>query len=106
MNVLQIVVIVFAIASVSVSGFAVWYVATAPGVRFKPLWILGSLFGFVGLSTSLSSPGDIYLHFGVQIPGIWIWAPGGGDIMLRGMFPLVALVAIDKFRPSKARADD
>ena len=102
----QLFVGIFAIVSVAVSALAIWRVATASGVRYKPLWIVGSLFGFVGFATNLSSPGDLYLQFGIQIPVLLIWGTGNGDILLKTLFPVVASVALVRFHSSSNRTDE
>lgn len=95
----QVFLILFAIASVAVCVLAIWRVARAPGLGYKPLWILGCLFGFVGFGASLNTPGDLYLQFGIQIPVILIRWFGGGEVVLKALFPVVAAVALVKFHP-------
>ena len=102
----QLFVGIFAIVSVALSALAVWRVATASDVSYKPFWIVGSLFGFVGFATTLSSPGDLYLQFGIQIPVLMIWKTGSGDILLKTLFPFVALVALVRFHPPRSRPDE
>jgi hypothetical protein len=55
-GVTQIFVGIFAIVSVAVSVAAIWRVVKTPGLGYKPLWIIGSAFGFVGVATPWSSP--------------------------------------------------
>ncbi|TMJ18670.1 MAG: hypothetical protein E6G92_02180 [Alphaproteobacteria bacterium] len=97
---------IFAIVSIAASALAVWRVATAPGAKYKPLWIVGSLFGFVGFATTLNAPGDLYLQFGIQIPVLLIWRIGGGGILLKTLFPLVAIVALVRFHPPTGRSGE
>ncbi len=94
MSVTQIFVALFAIVSIGVTVAAIWRVAKTPGLGYKPLWIIGSLFGFVGVATSWSAPGDLYLQFGIQIPVILISAFPGGGTILTAMFPLVAVAVL------------
>ena len=96
----QLFTALFAIVSVAVSALAIWRVARAPGATYKPLWILGSLFGFVGPATTLSTPGDLYLQMGIQIPVVLIWTTGSGDTILKTLFPIVAAVALVRFHQS------
>jgi|SRR5215217_6835591 len=84
----------FAIVSLAVSAAAIWRVARAPAFRYKPLWIAGSLFGFVGFATDLSVPGDLYFQIGVQVPVIIIWWIASGHIVLKALFPIVAVAAL------------
>jgi hypothetical protein len=99
MSALQLFVGAFGLAAVAVSLLAVWRVARTPGLRFKAVWIVGCLFGFVGFAVNWSAPGDLYLEFGVQIPVVLLlWPPGGGPVVVRAMFPLVAVVALARSR--------
>jgi low temperature requirement protein LtrA len=98
MSASQVFVGIYAIVAVAISVLAIWRVATATTAKYKPLWIVGSLFGFAGFATSLGSPGDLHLQLGVQIPVLIItWTSGGGDIVLKALFPVVAAVALVKF---------
>jgi hypothetical protein len=92
----QVFVGVFAIVSVALSVAAIWRVAKTPGVSYKALWMVGSLFGFVGAATSWSAPGDLYLEFGIQIPVIMILTFPDGGTILKTMFPFVAVAALVK----------
>jgi hypothetical protein len=89
----------FAIVSVVVSASAIWRVARASGVTYKPLWMFGCLFGFVGFATTWSPAGDLYIQVGIQIPVVLIWTTGGGTI-LKTLFPVVAAVALVRFHQS------
>jgi len=102
----QVFVVIFAVASAAVSVLAVWRVANASGVRYKPLWIAGSLFGFVGFATSFKPPGDLYLQFGIQIPVLMIWRIGGGTVVLKALFPVVAAVALQRHHSFGSRPDE
>lgn len=93
----QVFVGVFAVVSVVVSALAIWRIATATEATYKPLWIAGSLFGFLGFATSMSTPGDLYLQLGIQIPVLTILTSVGGNIALKALFPIVAAVALVKF---------
>ncbi|MFN3726916.1 MAG: hypothetical protein ACK4SZ_11500 [Allosphingosinicella sp.] len=98
MTLSQIFVSIYAIAAIGVSALAIWRVVTSSAANYKPLWVVGSLFGFVGFATSLNASSDLYLQFGVQIPVISIiWVSGGEGIVLKALFPLVAVVALVKF---------
>ncbi len=98
----QVVVGVFAVVSLAVSVLAIWRVANASGVKYKALWILGSLCGFVGVATRFDVADDLYLQFGIQIP-VLMWMTGSGGSVLKALFPFVAAVALVKFHPSRSR---
>jgi len=93
MSATQVFVGVWAIASVVICLLAVWRVATTSKISYKPLWIIGSLFGFVGFATTLNTPGDLHMDVGIQVPVLLIWTANGG-LSLKAMFPLVAAVAL------------
>jgi len=76
----------FAIVSVALSVLAIWRIAKS-SLSYKPLWIIGSAFGFVGVAADFGHSSDLYLQFGIQIPVIRIFwlLPGGGPIV-KAMF--------------------
>ena len=100
MNGSQVFVGIFAVISVIVSGFAVWRLATTSHVKYKPLWIVGSLFGFVGFATPFSTLGDLYLQLGIQIPVVWVLWSGNGDTAVFALFPVLAVAALAKLHAS------
>lgn len=102
----QVFVVIFAIVSLAVSVLAVWRVAIAPEARYKPLWIVGSLFGFFGFATSFNPPGDLYLEYGIQIPVLMTWMTGGGDVVVKAMFPVVAAIALMTFHSPGGRPNE
>ena len=79
-----------------VSLAAVWHVSRIPGLKGKPFWIAGSLFGFGGVATSLSFPGDLYISFGLQIPVVTLFTKASAETIIKAMFPFVAVVALVK----------
>ena len=97
----QVFVGIFAIVSAALSVAAIWCVARS-GMSYKPLWIAGSVFGFVGLATDFGHPGDLYLQFGLQIPVVLIfWVlPGGGPIV-KATFPFIAVAALARCHSSR-----
>jgi hypothetical protein len=98
----QVFVGLFAVVSAALSVVAIWRVATSR-VGYKPLWIVGSAFGFVGVATDFGHSSDLYLQFGLQIPVVMIfWVlPSGGPI-LKAMFPVVAVAALVKCHSSRS----
>ena len=93
MSATQVFVGIWAIASGVICVWAVWRIATTSKISYKPLWIIGCLFGFVGFSTSFGTSGDLYLDVGIQVPVVTIWIANGG-LALKAMFPLLAAVAL------------
>lgn len=72
-------------------------VATTRGLRYKLWWIIGSLFGFVGFAIDMKQPGDLFMQVGVQVPVVSImWIGHGQHVLLKALFPIVALVAMVK----------
>jgi hypothetical protein len=101
----QVVVVVTALLSAFLSGYGVWASARAKSVRGKPLWIAGSLFGFVGVGPVFGLEGDSMFNFGIQIPVVAAsW--GNGIFAMRAMVPIIVIVAIVKFDPARMRARD
>jgi hypothetical protein len=99
----QVLVITFAVASAAVSVAAVWRVARAPALRYKVLWIVGSLFGFAGFATTIAPPGDLIFQFGDQEPVHIILRVGGGTVVLKALFPFVAVVALVRAKSFEKR---
>lgn len=93
----QMFVVGFALLSAGICIGAIWKVATAPAMRHKLWWIVGSLFGFIGFATDLGQPGDILMHFGIGLPVVMVtWIEPGGHIILKALFPVIALIALVK----------
>ena len=92
----------FAIVSVALSVLAIWRIAKS-SLSYKPLWIIGSAFGFVGVAADFGHSSDLYLQFGIQIPVIRIFwlLPGGGPIV-KAMFPFIAVAALLRSRSSQS----
>lgn len=97
MNGYQLVVILFALFVLALSLWAIVAVAKSPTVTRKPLWIIGSLCGFVGLGINWTAGDDLALVFGIVIPVIQVFKilPAGPVIIKTG-FPFIALVALVK----------
>jgi hypothetical protein len=96
-NIYQVIVFGFAVLVVAVSAGAVVVVAKTPNLRFKPLWIIGSLLGFVGLGIEWTKPDDIILLFGVSIPVVMVFKViATGQVIVKTGFPVVAIIALVK----------
>jgi hypothetical protein len=95
MNAYQIIVVFFGIFVLAISIAAVVVIARSRHFRLKPLWILGSLFGFLGLGINWTTPDDLILLFGVSIPAINLFKVlPSGPVVLKTFFPLIAVVAL------------
>ena len=95
MNGYQVTILLFALLCIAISIWAVVAVCRDPDLRYKPLWIVGSLFGFMGLGINWTNPADLVLQFGVQIPVVMVYSPvGSGQWLVRAMFPVVAVAAL------------
>jgi hypothetical protein len=95
MNVYQIIVVAFGFFVLAISISAVVVIARSPHFRLKPFWIIGSLFGFLGLGINWTNPDDLTLLFGVSIPVINLFKVlPSGPVVLKTFFPFVAMVAL------------
>ena len=104
MNVYQLLVVVFAAACLGSSGWAVVAIVRSKTLRFKPVWIVGSLLGTVGLGINWSQPDDIILLVGLMIPPVMVAKvlPFGSVLVKTGL-PVIAMVALGKiYSPSGA----
>ena len=91
----QLLIILFGSAALATSLWAVYRVARSQ-MRFKALWIAGSLFGFVGLGVNWTSPEDLFLLFGLQIPPVFVFKLHvTGIVIVKVQFPIVALLALE-----------
>jgi hypothetical protein len=97
MNVYQVIVAIFGLIVLAISIFAVIVIARSPCFMRKPLWIIGSLFGFLGLGISWTSPDDLILLFGISIPVINVFKVlPAGPVIVKAFVPFVAIVALIK----------
>ena len=102
MTIYQIIVLMFALFAIGIDVWAIVAIVRAPGVRYRPLWIVASLVGFIGLGIDWSQADDVYLLFGIMVPVVSVFAVGGHLIVKTG-FPIVAAVALVEMRRSKVR---
>jgi hypothetical protein len=108
LNGYQLFIALFGLLSLAVSAWAVWCVAKAR-LPYKPAWILGSLFGFIGFGIVWTQPDDLAILFGVQIPPVSVFqVVATGVVIVKVQFPIIALVALAKlnFGKSGDAADD
>ena len=102
MNIYQLVVLAFALSAIALSLWAIWAIIRSPDLRFKPLWIMGSLFGFIGLSINWTTPDDLILLFGVSIPVVMIFTVlATGQTIIKTGFPIIAVAALIKIHSTK-----
>ena len=95
-----ILVLIFGVFVALVSVAAVIVVVRSPIFRRKPLWIIGSLIGFIGLGATSDPSSHIYLLFGVTLPVVLISkVTFGGAWIVKTGFPFVAMVALGKRFP-------
>lgn len=70
-------------------------IARSKYLKYKPVWIILSLCGLVGLGIYWSRPDDIFLQFGMQIPFIQVlYFIQARELAAKVMFPFVAIVAL------------
>jgi hypothetical protein len=92
----QLLVTLFGLISLAVSGCAIWCVVKSR-IRYKAAWIIGSLLGFVGLGLNWTKPDDLILLFGVQIPPVMVFKVFATQfVIVKVQFPIVALLALGK----------
>lgn len=97
MNGSQIFVLIFAMLAVAISLWSIVVVIRSPGFKLKPLWLIGCLFGFMGVGINWTTPDDIIMLFGVTIPVVIVFkVMATGQVILQAGFPVVSVVALVK----------
>ncbi len=95
MNVSQILVVLFAVMAASFSIWSVIVVVRSPIFKLKPLWIIGCLFGFIGLGINWTTPDDLVLLVGITIPVVFVFkVVATGQVIVKTGFPIVSAVAL------------
>jgi len=103
MNAYQVVELSLALIVSAISIYAVVSVIRSPDFRRKPVWIVGCLFGFMGLGISWNAPDDLTLLFGLQIPVVTVfYILPAGPLIVKAMFPFIAAAALIKKHSSPA----
>ena len=103
MSLFQLFVGLFGLGCLVVSLLAMWRVAKAPAMRFKPAWILGSLIGFLGFAVNGSAPNDLILQVGIQVPVVMVSRVGpDGPWLVKALFPLIAVAALVRARQHRS----
>jgi hypothetical protein len=99
----QLTVLLFALLVSAICLWATIVIIRSPRLRFKPLWIIGSLFGFVGLGIDWTAPDDIVFLFGISIPVVTMFKLAAtGHVIVKTGFPVVAAVALAEARRPRA----
>ena len=100
MNAFQIIVLLFGLVSVGIAGWAIVAIYRSTVLKWKWLWIVGSLVGFVGLGINWTKPDDIFLEFGIQIP-VWqvVYFAQSHEVTVKIMFPIIAVIALFESQP-------
>ena len=99
MNGSQVVVALFAIMVAALSLWSVILVIRSPALTLKPLWVIGCLFGFIGLGIDWTTPDDVILLLGITIPVVMVFkVVATGQIIVKTGFPIVSVVALIKAR--------
>lgn len=101
MNLYQILVLAFALFVTGITLWAIAAVVKSPDLRFKPLWIIGSLFGVVGLGINWTAPDDLTFLFGVWIPVVTVFKVATGEIIVKAGIPIIAVVALETVRSAR-----
>ncbi|WP_066812419.1 hypothetical protein [Sphingomonas asaccharolytica] len=97
MNGYQLIVMAFASAVIVTILWAIWAIVRSSDLRLKPLWIAGSLFGFVGLGINWTKPDDLVLLFGVMVPAVTGFTVLiTGQTIIKAGLPIVAVAALIK----------
>lgn len=102
----QVIIVVSAIFAVLLSGWAIIDAIKSPTLRYRWLWVFGSLFSFFGLRTNIAASGDLFLWGGINIPAIGIVGFANGDIILSAGVPVVALIVLAKTRYYARKSSD
>lgn len=94
---MQIFIILFGAIALLVSAWAIWSIVKSPALKKKPLWIIGSLVGFIGFSINWTTPEKLYGFVGVQLPLFRIFSVvGSGEWAVNFGFPIIAVIALVK----------
>lgn len=106
MNTDQLIVLAFASAVILTILWTIWAIVRSSDLRLKPLWIAGSLFGFVGLGINWTKPDDLALLFGVMVPAVTGFTVlATGQTIIKAGFPIVAVAALIKIYSAKKLED-
>lgn len=104
---LQFYTFLFSAVGLCITLWASWSVVQSPHLKWKPLWIAGSFFSFLGFSINWSSPTALQLWTGVHFPVFRIFTiDGSTDWFVNVGVPIIAIVALVKTNPRKSGEDD
>jgi hypothetical protein len=97
MNGYQTFVVLFAALVVVISLWSIIVVVRSPVLKLKPLWVIGCLFGFIGIGIDWTKPNDVVMLFGITIPMVMVFKViATGQVIVKTGFPIVSVVALVK----------
>lgn len=103
MNGSQLAVVLFGLFSAAICLWAVVVIIRSRRLRFKSLWLIGSVFGFAGLGLDWTAPDDLWFLIGVTIPVVTVFKmAAGGHVMVKAFFPVIGAIALAEGRPPSA----
>ncbi len=104
MNGYQAFIVLFATMIAVISVWSIIVVARSDCFRFKALWCLGCLVGFVGFGINWTRPNDIILLFGFTVPVFMVFKIiATGQVVVKTGFPVVSVVALVKSAGIRSR---
>lgn len=99
MNGSQIFVALFAVVVAAISLWSVIAVVRSRALKFKPLWVIGCLFGFIGFGIDWTTPDDVIILFGITLPVVMVFkVVATGQIIVKTGFPIISVIALVKAR--------
>jgi hypothetical protein len=99
----QIFVALFAVLVAALSLWSVIVVIRSRHLKFKPLWVIGCLFGFMGFGVDWTTPDDVVILFGILIPVVTAFkVVASGHVIVKTGFPIVSVVALFMARNTAA----
>ena len=105
MNGYQIAMALFGLLSSAVCLWAIVAIIRSARLRFKPLWLIGSLFGFAGITVDWTTPDDVFFWLGITIPVVTMFKLAAtGHVIVKAGFPVIAAIALAEARDSRDRA--
>lgn len=97
MNGYQLSVVLFALIVLVISLWSIVAVVRSRDFRWKPVWVVGCLFGFVGLGIDWTHPNDLILLVGISAPVVIVFKVlTTGQVIIKTGFPVVSVVALAK----------
>ncbi|RYG98663.1 MAG: hypothetical protein EON58_06455 [Alphaproteobacteria bacterium] len=102
MNGYQLTFVAFAALVIVTVGWSIWAIIGSTDLRLKPLWIVGSLFGFIGLGINWTTPDDLAFLFGVMVPAVTGFTVlATGQTIIKVGLPIVAVAALIRIHSAR-----